>query len=92
MRALGIFAVAVGFAISMAPVASASPAGYLEHVQLHIPDISAQTLMDEGYKVCRYLGAGRASSDAIPMVVQDLGVSVAAAYDLIPAAIEELDC
>jgi len=94
MRVLGAVSLAVGIAlgVAVAPPAAANQNDYLAQVQIRHPNLSSEVLLNEGYKVCRYVSAGRPSSEAIPMVVQDLGISVAAATDVGSAAIEQLDC
>jgi hypothetical protein len=92
MKALGAFVLAVGIAIGVAPPAAADENNYLSQTQPKLAFLSAQQLLAEGYKVCRYISVGRPSSDAVPMVVQDLGVSVPAAVYIVAPAIEELDC
>jgi hypothetical protein len=42
--------------------------------------------------VCRATKSGMKSVDAVLMVQQDLAVSVAAASDIVSAAVVELDC
>jgi hypothetical protein len=94
MKILGtiILAVGLGTGIAVAPPAAATESAYLARLQPEYTNLSAQQLLTEGYRVCRYIGAGRESSDAIPMVTKDLGVSVPTAFELVPAAIEELNC
>lgn len=94
MKALGAVSLAVGIAIGMAvaPPAAASEHEYLALVQVKYANLSTQQLLDEGYKVCRYISVGRPSSDAVPLVVKDLGVSVAAATDITAGAIGQLAC
>jgi hypothetical protein len=85
-------AIGIGIAIGLAPPAAASEGSYLSQLQPKISYLTAQQLLNEGYKVCRYVGARRPAGDAIPMVMNDLGVTVAAAFDIVPAAVEQLDC
>jgi hypothetical protein len=89
-----IFAVTLfaGIAIGAAPPSAADEGEYLHQIQPELAFLSSNQLLTEGYKVCRYLSPGRQSSDAVPVVVQDLGISVAAALRIVPAAIEQLDC
>ncbi|HYO05161.1 MAG TPA: hypothetical protein VET27_26240 [Mycobacterium sp.] len=61
-------------------------------LQPRLAYLSSEQLLTEGYKVCRYVSVGRPSADALPMVMDDLQVSVAAAYAIVPAAIGHLDC
>jgi hypothetical protein len=92
MKALGAFVLAVGIVIGVAPPAAADESHYLSQLQPKLVFLSAGQLRAEGYRVCRYMSVGRPSPDAVPLVAQDLGVSVAAATMIVAAAIEELDC
>lgn len=95
MKALSAAIVAVGIAIgaiAVAPPAAADESGYLNELAPKYANLTTEQLLTEGYKVCRYLTAGRPSPDAVPMVVKDLQVSVSTATDIVPAAIEQLDC
>ncbi len=92
MKALLAGTLAVGIAIGAAPTAAAEESDYLNQLQPRFANLTSDQLLTEGYKVCRYLSVGRPSADAIPMVMQDLQVTVAAAYAIIPAAIAQLDC
>jgi hypothetical protein len=94
MKILGtvILAAGLGVAVAAAPQAAATESAYLAQLQPKYANLSSQQLLDEGYRVCRFLHGGRESSDAIPLVTQDLGVSVPTAYDLVPAAEEQLSC
>lgn len=92
MKTLVAVTVAIGFAIGFAPVASADDGDYLEQLQPKLTFLTKDQLLNEGYRVCRYVSVGRPSSDAIPVVMNDLRVSVAAAYAIVPAAVEHLNC
>jgi hypothetical protein len=92
MKALGAVILAGGIAIGVAPVAAAGESEYLHQLQPKLAYLSTEQLLTEGYKVCRYISVGRPSADGIPMVVKDLGISVAAALNIVAAAVEELDC
>ncbi|MBJ7340688.1 DUF732 domain-containing protein [Mycolicibacterium sp.] len=82
----------VGVAIGVAPSAAAAEADYLNQLQPRLAYLSSEQLLSEGYKVCRFIGVGRPSADAIPVVMKDLNVTVAAAMAIIPAAVTQLDC
>ncbi|TPG35861.1 DUF732 domain-containing protein [Mycolicibacterium hodleri] len=92
MKPLLAVTLALGIAVGAAPTAAASQGHYLEQLQPRITYLTSEQLLTEGYKVCRYVGVGRPTADAIPMVMNDLRVTVSAAMDIIPAAVEELDC
>jgi hypothetical protein len=92
MKALAMVTLAVGITLGVAPPATADTGEYLDQLQPRISFLSADQLLTEGYKVCRFLSVGRPSGDAIPMVTKDLGITVAAAFQIVPAAVEHLDC
>ncbi len=92
MKAVVLVTLAIGISIGAAPSAAADPGHYLARLMPEFADLSATQLLTEGYKVCRYVNVGRPAGDAIPMVSKDLGVTVPAAYDIVPAAVEELTC
>jgi hypothetical protein len=87
-----VAAVAAGVAIGVAPPAAADESGYLNELSPRLAYLTTQQLRTEGYKVCRYVNVGRPTADAIPVVTNDLGITVAAAMDIISASIRELDC
>jgi len=89
---VALLAIAVGIGVATAPTAVADEAGYLQRLQSRLAYLTAQQLLTEGYKVCRYVSVGRPTADAIPMVMDDLDITVAAALDIISAAVLQLDC
>lgn len=92
MKTLLAVTLAVGIAIGAAPPAAADESDYLNHLGPRLAFLTTNQLLTEGYKVCRYISVGRPSPDAIPMVMKDLQVTVAAAVDITAGAVEELDC
>jgi hypothetical protein len=90
MKTVVTVTLAIGIAIAAAPPAAADETVYLAQTQPKLNFLSSSQLLNEGHKVCQYLSVGRESSDAVPMVVKDLGVSVSAAIDIVPTAIEQL--
>ena len=90
--ALLVALLAAGVAIGVAPPAAAEESAYLNQLSPRLTFLSAEQLRTEGYKVCRYVGVGRPTADAIPMVMDDLDITVAAALDIISAAVQQLDC
>ena len=92
MKLVLMAAVAVGVAFGAAPTATADESGYLNELSPRLAYLTTQQLRTEGYKVCRYVGVGRPTADAIPVVMHDLGITVAAAMDIISASLRELDC
>ena len=92
MKTLLAVTLAIGVSVGGAPTAAADETEYLDQLQPRMAFLSTSQLLTEGYKVCRYVSFGRPTGDAIPMVMKDLQVSVAAAYAIVPAAVEQLDC
>jgi hypothetical protein len=92
MKSVVLVTLAIGIAIGAAPTASADQSQYLARLVPEFAGLTPTQLLTEGYKVCRYVSTGRPTGDAIPMVTKDLGVTVSAAFDIVPAAVEELTC
>ena len=92
MTALLTVSLAVGIAIGVAPPAAADESEYLNQLSPRLAFLSTEQLRTEGYKVCRYVGVGRPTADAIPVVMKDLQITVAGAMDIIAAAVEQLHC
>jgi hypothetical protein len=85
---LGVVATAVAFA---AP-AAADQDDYLRPLQERFVFLSAQQLLSEGTKVCNAIRSGKTSTDAVIMVRNDLGVSVATAGEIVSGAVVDLGC
>jgi hypothetical protein len=83
---------ASAFAVMAAAPAQADEATYLHRLQPTYTSLSPQQLLAEGYRVCKAERGGMNSPDAVKMVFNDLDVSVAAAADIVPAAVVELRC
>jgi hypothetical protein len=79
-------------AVMAAAPAQADEATYLHRLQPTYTSLSTRQLLAEGYRVCKADRGGMNSADAVKMVFNDLDVSVAAATDIVPAAVEELRC
>lgn len=92
MKTMLVAALAAGVAIGVAPPAAAGETDYLNQLSPRLTFLSTEQLRTEGYKVCRYVSVGRPTADAIPVVMKDLEVTVAAALDIISAAVQQLDC
>lgn len=82
----------VGLALVAAPQANADQEAYLDRVQERLAYLSRDQILTEGYKVCQMTRSGHPSTDAIPVIIRDLGVSVPAAAEIIYAAVVELGC
>jgi hypothetical protein len=80
------------FAVTAVAPAQASEATYLQRLQTRYTFLGAQPLLAEGYRVCKAERQGMNSEDAVNMVYRDLAVSMTAAGDIVPAAVEELPC
>ena len=92
MKTVFVAVLAIGVAIGVAPPAAAEESAYLNQLSPRLTFLSTEQLLTEGYKVCRYVGVGRPTADAIPLVMKDLEVTVAAALDIVSAAVQQLDC
>jgi len=92
MKTVLVALLAAGVAIGVAPPAAAEESAYLNQLSPRLTFLSTEQLLTEGYKVCRYVGVGRPTADAIPLVMKDLEVTVAAALDIVSAAVQQLDC
>jgi hypothetical protein len=82
----------LGFAVMAAAPAQADAATYLQRLQTSYVYLNPQQLLAEGYRVCQAQRSGVNSWDAVSMVYRDLGVSMAAAWDIETGAVKELGC
>jgi hypothetical protein len=87
-------ALIAGAAMSLvsASPASADPAEFLHQVQPFYNNFSAEQLLSEGLRVCKASRSGMNAPQAVQMVQNDIGASVAAAGDIVAAAVVYLDC
>ncbi|MDT5340464.1 MAG: hypothetical protein QOD90_5969 [Mycobacterium sp.] len=93
MRALSVILLAIGTAIGAAPpAAAAGQADYLAQLQPRFAYLTADQLLAEGFKVCRYVSAGRATPGAVNMVQSDLVVNELVASAIVAAAIANFGC
>jgi hypothetical protein len=83
-----------GAAVSLAfaPPAAAGTADYLQAVAPYYNNFSAEQLLTEGTRVCNAVRSGVNAPTAVQMVQRDIGASVAAAGDIVAAAVVHLDC
>ncbi|MGV0849111.1 DUF732 domain-containing protein [Mycolicibacterium phlei] len=72
-----------------APV-GAEERDYLDGLQDRYGFLSTQQLVSEGYRVCAVTDAGALAPDAVAMVIDDLGIGMAPAMDIVSDAILEL--
>ncbi|OBI74239.1 DUF732 domain-containing protein [Mycobacterium sp. E740] len=79
------------FAMTAAP-AHADEATYLQQLMPRYTQLSPEKLLAEGYRVCRAEHNGTISPTAVDMVYREMGVSLTAAYDIVRAAVVQLDC
>ncbi|OAN28415.1 hypothetical protein A4X20_30160 [Mycolicibacterium iranicum] len=92
MTKIAALALGIGIAVTTAPAASADQDSYLQRIEPTMTFLTRDQILTEGHKVCQFLRSGHSSSDALPMVIEDLDMSVPSAVDLIIAAVVELDC
>lgn len=74
----------------VAAPAAASEDAYLRDLQDRYTFLTAEQLISEGQRVCAVTGAGALSPDAATMVMNDLGVSVGPAMDIVSGAVLSL--
>jgi hypothetical protein len=92
MKALSVILLAIGTAIGAAPPAAAGETDYLAQLQPRFVYLTADQLLTEGFKVCRYVSAGRATPGAVNMVENDLTVNEFTASTIVGAAIANFGC
>ncbi len=83
------------FPVMAAAPAQADEATYLQHLAPKYPFLSPQQLLAEGQRACQVENSGNVSPNAVKMVYNDLGVlgvSMAAANDIVTAAVIDLGC
>lgn len=92
MRILGAVLAAVGCvaAVGLAPPAAADERAYLDRLLPRMAFLTPEVALSEGYRVCALLSQGRATPEAVPMVVEDLYTSTSVATDIVSAAAVEL--
>ena len=78
--------------LALAAPAAADNAGYLHELQASYPTVGTQQLLSEGNKVCSEIRGGMNATDAVAMVMRDIGVSVPAAGDIVSASVVHLGC
>ena len=87
----GVASVSAFPVIAAAP-AQADEATYLQRLAPRYTYLSPQQLLAEGYRVCQAERSGIVSANAVNMVYKDLAVSMAAANDIVSAAVIDLGC
>ena len=80
------------FAVMAAAPAQADEATYLQQLLPKYTSLNPQQLLAEGDRVCQAERSGIPSADIVKMVYNDLAVSMAAAADIVHAAIVDLGC
>ena len=86
-----IVALVAGIAVGTAAPAAASESDYLR-LKDSLTFLTTEQLLSEGYRACGAVHSGTRSTDAVNMVMNELGVSVNAALDIIAAAVVDLGC
>jgi hypothetical protein len=84
-------ALVVGIAVGIPAPAAASESQYLQ-LKDNLTYLTTGQLLTEGYRVCGAIDNGVRSTDTVSMVMNDLGVSVDAALDIVAAASDDLGC
>lgn len=91
-KIFAVLALTIGISITTASIAVADQDSYLQRIEPKMAYLTRAQILTEGQKVCHFIRSGHSSSDAVPMVIEDLAISVPAAGDLISAAVVELGC
>ena len=89
---LRVLVAATVASVTFATPAAPDPGEYLQAVQPWYTNVTAEQLLSEGMRVCSAVRSGMTSPQAVQMVVDDLGVSITAAGDIVSAAVVYLDC
>ncbi len=89
VRALTVMFIA---SVALAPQAAADQDEYLRKLQNKFPYLSAEQLIAEGDRICNATGQGTPASDVVIRVRNNLGVSIAAAGDIVATAVVDLGC
>jgi hypothetical protein len=76
----------------LASPASADAGEFLHQVQPFYNNFSAEQLLTEGLRACKGSRSGMNAPQVVQMVQNDIGASVAAAGDIVAAAVVHLDC
>jgi hypothetical protein len=91
-NALRVLITTIAASLAFAAPVAADTAEYLHAVQPTYTNFTAEQLLSEGFRVCKAIGSGMTSPQAVQMVVDDLGASITAAGDIVSAAVIHLDC
>ncbi|MFI5508981.1 DUF732 domain-containing protein [Mycobacterium sp. NPDC051804] len=92
MKILVAAALASSIALTSPPSAHADEDVLVELLQTRYVFLSRDQILEEGHKVCQLTQSGRSASSVVPDVVEDLGISVAAAAQFVATAVVELEC
>jgi hypothetical protein len=87
---LGALTAGAAISLAFATPAAADAGSFLGQVQPFYQNFSAEQLLSEGFRVCSAQSAGMTSPKAVQMVQDDIGASVAAAGDIVAAAVVNL--
>ncbi|KUI33600.1 hypothetical protein AU197_19955 [Mycobacterium sp. IS-1590] len=91
-RLIGLLIGATAAAVVFAAPAAADQAEFVRKLQEQYVFLSADQLIAAGNKVCANAARGVPAADSMLMVREDLGVSVAAAVDIVSLSVSELGC
>lgn len=79
-------------AVTAAAPVRADEETYLQQLLPRYTQLNPQQVLAEGYRVCRAERNGTISPTAVDMVYRDLGVNLMVAYDIVRAAVVQLEC
>lgn len=90
LRTTIVGAAVTALGLVLAAPAAASEDAYLRELQARYTFLTAEQLLAEGERVCAATDVGVLSPDAANMVIDDLGVSVGPAMDIVSGAVLDL--
>jgi hypothetical protein len=89
---LGVLGAGAAVSLALASPAAADRAEYLDQVQPFYTNFTTEQLLTEGSRVCIATRSGVRAPQAVQMVQNDIGASVAAAGDIVAAAVVHFGC
>lgn len=90
--ALGVLFAVGATTVGLAAPAAADSGTYIQSLQPIYAYLSESQLMSAGNTVCSATRSGHPTSDIVPMLVKNYGLSVSASYEIIVASINHLGC
>jgi hypothetical protein len=92
MKRIHALVAVVATAVALAAPAAADEQEFVRTLQTRYAFLSEQQLLSEGAKICDTIRTGVPASNVVPMVRNDLGVSISAAGEIVSAAVVHFGC